>query len=79
MHPSKSLVDGSAIDSFLPVFRVLVTAIRAVLQCGELQALISAMSEECATPVCTLLFSRVLFQFFPARLLFKPAPLLFIP
>jgi hypothetical protein len=71
-------MDGSAIDSFLPVFRIFVTALRAVPQCRELQALIPAMSEECATPVCTLLFSRVLFQFFHARLLFKPAPLLLV-
>jgi hypothetical protein len=71
-------MDGSAIDSFLPVFRVLVAALRTVPQCGELQALILAVSEECAPPMCTLLFPRVLFQFFPARLLFKPAPLLLV-
>jgi hypothetical protein len=74
MHPSNSLMDGSAIGSFLPVFRVSVTALRTVPQCGELQTLVPAMSEECATPVCTLLFSRVLFQFFPACFFFKPAP-----
>jgi hypothetical protein len=78
IHPSNSLMDGSAIDSFLLVFRISVTALRAVPQCRELQALVPAMSKECATPVCTLLFSRVLFQFFPACLLFKPAPLLLV-
>jgi hypothetical protein len=77
MHPSNSLMDGSAINSFLPVFRVLVTALGAVPQCGELQALVPAVSEECAPPMCTLLLPRVLFQFFLARLFFKPAPLLF--
>jgi hypothetical protein len=71
-------MDGSAIDSLLPVFRVLVTALRAVSQCGELQALVPAVPEECAPPMCTLLFPRVLFQFFPARLFFKPAPLLLV-
>jgi hypothetical protein len=36
MHPSNSLVDGLAIDSLLPIFKVFVTALRAVSQCGEL-------------------------------------------
>jgi hypothetical protein len=76
MHPSNSLMDGSVIDSLLPIFGVLVTALRAVPQCGELQTLIPAVSEECSPPMCTLLFPRELFQFFPARLLFEPAPLL---
>jgi hypothetical protein len=71
-------MDGSAIDSFLPVFRVLITALRAVLQCGELQAFVPAVPEECASPVCTLLLPRVLFQFYPACLFFKPEPLFFI-
>jgi hypothetical protein len=71
-------MDGSAIDSFLPVFRISVTALRAVPQCGELQTLVPAMPEECATPVCTLLFSRVLFQFFPACFFLKPAHLLLV-
>jgi hypothetical protein len=30
MHPSNSLMDGSAIDSFLPVLRISVTALRAI-------------------------------------------------
>jgi hypothetical protein len=36
MHPSNSLMDGSAIDSFLPVFKISITAFRAVSQCGKL-------------------------------------------
>jgi hypothetical protein len=36
MHPSNSLMDGLAIDSLLPIFKVLVTALRAVPQCGKL-------------------------------------------
>jgi hypothetical protein len=78
MHPPNSLMDGSVIDSFLPVFRVLVTALRTIPQCGELQAFVPAVSEECASAVCALLLPRVLLQFFPARLFLKPAPLLFI-
>jgi hypothetical protein len=78
MYPSNSLMDGSAIDSFLPIFKISITALRAILQCGELQALIPTVSEECAPPMCMLLFPRVLFQFFPAHFFFKPAPLLFI-
>jgi flagellar biosynthesis protein FliQ len=78
MHPSNYLMDGSAIDSFLPGFRVLITALRAVPQCGKLEAFIPAVPEECASPMCTLLFPRVLFQFFPARLFLKPAPLLLV-
>jgi hypothetical protein len=35
MYPSNSLMDGSAIDSLLPIFKVLVTALRAVPQCGK--------------------------------------------
>jgi hypothetical protein len=78
MHPSNSLVDGSVIDSFLPVFRILATALRAIPQCGELQAFVPAVSEECTPPMCMLLFPRVLFQLFPVLFFFKPAPLLFI-
>jgi hypothetical protein len=54
-------MDGLAIDSFLPIFSVFITAFRAILQCGELQTLISAMPEECASPMCTLLLSCMLF------------------
>jgi hypothetical protein len=71
-------MDGSAIDSLLPIFKVLVTALRAVPQCGEFQTLIPAVSEECAPQMCTLVFPRVPLQFFPARLFLKPAPLLLV-
>jgi hypothetical protein len=71
-------MDGSAIDSLLPIFKVLVTALRAVPQCGEFQTLIPAVPEECAPPMCMLLFSFVLLQFFPARFILKSAPLLLV-
>jgi hypothetical protein len=58
MHPSNSLMDGSVIDSLLPIFKVFVTALRAVPQCGEFQTLILAVSEECA-PQCARSCSRV--------------------
>jgi hypothetical protein len=35
MYPSNSLMDGSAINSLLPIFKVLVTAFRAVSQCRK--------------------------------------------
>jgi hypothetical protein len=60
MYPSNSLMDGSAIGSFLPVLKVSVTALRAVSQCRKFQAFIPAVLEECAPPMCTLLFARVL-------------------
>jgi hypothetical protein len=66
------------IDSFLPIFSVLITAFRTILQCGEFQALVPAMPEECATPMCTLLFPRVLFQLSSVRFFFKPPLLLFV-
>jgi hypothetical protein len=61
MHPSNSFMDGSAIDSFLPVFRIFVTTLKAISQCGELQAFVPAVSKECAPPMCTFIFPRVLF------------------
>jgi hypothetical protein len=61
MYPSNSFMDGSAIDSFLPIFSVLITAFRAILQCGKLQTLVPAMPEECASPMCTLQLSCMLF------------------
>jgi hypothetical protein len=57
MHPSNSFMDRSAIDSFLPIFSILITAFRAIIQCGELQTLVPAVPEERAPPMCTLLFS----------------------
>jgi hypothetical protein len=69
-------MDGSAIGSLLPIFKVLVTAFKAVSQCRKFQAFIPAMPEECAPPMCTLLFARVLLQFSPARFFLGPASLL---
>jgi hypothetical protein len=71
-------MDGSVIDSFLPVFRIFITAFRAILQRGELQTLVPTMPEECASPMCTLLLPCMLFYFSSAHLFFKHAPLLFI-
>jgi hypothetical protein len=36
MHPSNSFMDGSAIDSILPVLSIFVTAFGAIVQRGEL-------------------------------------------
>jgi hypothetical protein len=70
-------MDGSTIDSFLPIFSVLVTAFRAILQCGELQTLVLAVPEERASLMCTLLFSCMLLQFSSVRF-FKSLLLLFV-
>jgi hypothetical protein len=78
MYPSNSLVDGSAIDSCLPILSVLITAFRAIVQCGNLQTLVPAMPEECASPMCTLLFPCMLFQLSSVRFFFKSSPLLFV-
>jgi hypothetical protein len=61
MYPSNSFMDGSAIDSILPILSVLVTAFGTIVQCGELQTLILAMPEERTSPMCTLLFSCMFF------------------
>jgi hypothetical protein len=79
MYPSNSFMDGSAIGSFLPILKVSVTALRAVSQCRKFQAFIPAVPEECAPPMCTLLFARVLLQFSPARFFLGPASLLLVP
>jgi hypothetical protein len=71
-------MDGSATDSFLPIFSILITAFGAVTQYGELQTLVPAMPEECASPMCTLLFSCMLFHLSSARFFFKSPLLLFI-
>jgi hypothetical protein len=79
MYPSNSFMDGSAIGSFLPILKVSVTALRAVSQCSKFQAFIPAVPEECAPPMCTLLFARVLLQFSPAHFFLGPTPLLLVP
>jgi hypothetical protein len=78
VDPSKSLMDGSAIGSFLPVLNIPVAAFRTVLQCGQLQTLIPAMPEEGASPVCALLLARVLLLVPSARLFFGSALLLLV-
>jgi hypothetical protein len=65
-------MDGSAIDSILPV-----TAFRAIVQRGELQTLIPVVPEERTSPMRTLLPSCVLFSFIPVCF-FKPSFLLLV-
>jgi hypothetical protein len=78
MYPSNSIMDGSAIGSFLPILKVSVAALRAVPQRGKLQSFIPAVPEECAHPMCALLLARVLLQISPARFFFGPASLLLV-
>jgi hypothetical protein len=61
MHPSNSYMEGSEIDSILPILSVLVTAFRTIVQRGELQTLIPAMPEERTSPMCMLLLSCMFF------------------
>jgi hypothetical protein len=61
MYPSNSFMDGSAIDSILPILSVLVTAFRAIVQRRKLQTLIPTMPEEHTPPMCMLLLSRMIF------------------
>jgi hypothetical protein len=58
MYPSNSLMDRSAIGSFLPILKVSITALRAVSQCRKFQAFILAVPEECA-PQCARSCSRM--------------------
>jgi hypothetical protein len=76
MYPSNSFMDGSAIGSFLPIFKVFVAALRAVSQCRKLQSFVPAVPEECAPPMCALLLACVLLQISPACFFFGPASLL---
>jgi hypothetical protein len=61
VYPSNSFMDGSAIDSILPILSALVTAFRTIVQRGELQTLIPAMSEKRTSPLGTLLLSCMFF------------------
>jgi hypothetical protein len=61
MYPFNSFMDGSAIDSILLILSVLVTAFRAIIQRGKLEALIPAMSEKHTSPMCMLLLSCMFF------------------
>jgi hypothetical protein len=78
MYPSNSFVDGSAIDSILPILSVFVIAFRTIVQRGELQTFIPAVPEERTSPMRTLLLSCMLFSFSPVHLFFKPSFLLLI-
>jgi hypothetical protein len=71
-------MDGSAIDSILPVFSVLVTAFWTIVQCGELQTFIPAMPEESTSPMRALLFSHIFFSFFPVLFFFISSFLLLV-
>jgi hypothetical protein len=71
-------MNGSAIDSFLPILSVLITAFRAIVQGGELQTLIPAVPEELARPMCTLLLLCMLFQRSSVHFIFKSPLLLFV-
>jgi hypothetical protein len=71
-------VNGSAIDSSLPIFNVLITAFRAIIHHRKFQALIPAMPEECASPMCMFLLSCMLFQLPLVRFFPKSPLILFI-
>jgi hypothetical protein len=60
-------MDGSTIDSILPILSIFVTAFRTIVQRGELQTLIPAVPEELTSPMRMLLFSCMLFSFFPVH------------
>jgi hypothetical protein len=78
MYPSNSFMDRSVIDSFLPILKVSVAALRAVSQRRKFQSFVPAVPEECAPPMCALLLARVLLQISPARFFFGPAFLLLV-
>jgi hypothetical protein len=70
-------MDGSAIDSILPILSIFVTAFRTIVQHGELETLIPVVPEERTPPMRTLLLSCVLFPFSPVYFLFISSLLLF--
>jgi hypothetical protein len=78
MYPSNSFMDGSAIDSILPILCVFVTTFRTIVQRGEFQTFIPAVPEERTSPMRTLLLSCMFFSFSPVRFLFKPSLLLLV-
>jgi hypothetical protein len=71
-------MDGSAIGSPLPVLKILVTALRAVPQRGQLQTFVPTVPEERTSPVRTLLLARVLLQVSSACLFFGSASFLLV-
>jgi hypothetical protein len=78
MYPSNSFMDGSAIDSILPILSVFVTAFGTIVQHGELQTLIPAVPEERTSPMRTLLLSCMFFSFSPVHFFFEHSLLLFV-
>jgi hypothetical protein len=78
VYPSNSFMDGSAIDSILPILSIFVTAIKTIVQRGELQTLIPAVPEERTSPMRMLLLSCVLFLFFPVHFFFISLLLLLV-
>jgi hypothetical protein len=78
IYPSNSFMDGSAIGSLLPIFKISVAAFETVPQRRKLQSLIPTVPEEGASPMRALLLARVLLQISPARFFFSPAPLLLV-
>jgi hypothetical protein len=71
-------MDGSVIDTILPILCIFVTAFRTIVQCGELQAFIPAVPEERTSAMRTLLLSCMLFSFFPVHFFFKSSLLLLV-
>jgi uncharacterized membrane protein len=61
MYPSNSFMDGSAIDSIMPILSVFVAAFRTIVQRGELQTFIPAVPDERTPPMRTLLLSCMFF------------------
>jgi hypothetical protein len=61
MYPSNSFMEGSAIDSILPILSVFVTAFRTIIQRRELQTFVLAVPEERTPPMRTLLLSCMFF------------------
>jgi hypothetical protein len=78
MYPSNSLMDGSAIGSFLPILQISVAAFRTVSQRRKLQSFVPAVPEKGAPPMRALLLARVFLQISPARFFFGPASLLLV-
>jgi hypothetical protein len=78
MYPSNSFMDGSTIDSILPILSVFVTAFKTIVQCGELQTFIPAVPEERTSPMRTLLLLCILFSFSHVRFFFKLSFLLLV-
>jgi hypothetical protein len=78
VYPSNYFMDGSAIDSSLPILSIFVTAFRTIVQRGELQTFIPAVPEERTSPMRTLLLSCMLFSFFPVHFFFISSLLLLV-